>query len=297
MSIITATVFWLFNRLNKEYDASVDYPVTWAFDANEYIVVDKLPSSIRMNVKGIGWVLVRAYFGLRVKPITINLPNPVAYKNILGVSLTNRIADDLEDLQLNYILDDTLHLNIDKRSVRSFAVYIDSANISLNENYRIVSPVRYDTQRVEIEGPELLLNKNDSGKFVVKIPDTNIRSDYEEDIDFTLERSELFRFNPQSVRVSFEVAEFTKANRLVVLQRSGFPEDSSAYLADTLCTVEFIVRSDLEESIVADSFLVSADYSRTNRNDTTLLLKLIKVPPQVLEAKIKEPQVKVMHNE
>ena len=297
LAIATATVFWLFNALNKEYDATLGYPIDWEFDSEQYIVVEELPSSIRINVKGLGWNLLRASLGLKVNPITIALPNPAVNKKVPGISLTNRVDDDLEELQLNYILDDTLHMNIDFRDKRSFAVYIDSTNISLAENYRIVSPVEYDTHLLEIEGPRDLLYANPSDSFLISIQEDRINSNFEDDIEFTLDRSDLFRFNPSAVNVRFQVAEFTNAQRVVRLEAINFPADSSVTLADTNCMVEFTVRRDLEPTVVADSFKISADYNLLNTADSTLLLRLESVPVEVLDTRITHPQVRVNYNE
>lgn len=297
LAIATATVFWLFNALNKEYDATVGYPIEWEFDAEQYIIIEEPPSSIRINVKGLGWNLLRASLGLKVEPVNIVLGNPAANKKIPGVSLSNRVADDLNDLQLNYIYEDTLKMNIDYRDKRSFAVYVDSAAISIAENYRIITPVDYDVDLLEIEGPRSLLFANPSDSFLIIIPGDQINGNYNEDIAFDIERSELFRFNPRSLNVSFEVAEFISSERVVTLEQIDFPEDGEVSLRDTTCTVQFVVRRDFEETIVADSFNIVADYSLVDATDSTMLLRIAKVPPQVLEARILNPQVRVNYNE
>ena len=297
LAIATATVFWLFNALNKEYDATVGYPISWEFDSEQYIIVDELPSSIRINVRGLGWNLLRASLGLKVSPISIVLGNPAVNRKIPGVSLTNRVADDLEELQLNYILEDTLHMNIDYRDKRSFAVYVDSSSISLSENFRVVSPVNFDVQLLEIEGPRELLYENRSDSFLISINEDQINGNYNEDIRFTLERPELFRFNPPSLNVNFEVAEFILTERTVVIDRIDFPEDSSRYLQDTTCIVQFVARMDREQNIAADSFKIVADYNLLNNTDSTLMLNIAKVPPDALETRVTSPQVRVQYNE
>ena len=178
MSIGTAAIFWFFNALNKDYDTTLGYPVNWQFDSEEYIVIDELPARIRINVNGLGWNLLRASMGFKVKPVTIILSNPAANKKIAGVSLTNRVDDELEDIQLNYILDDTLIINIDKRGTRSFGVYIDSANISLAENYRIVSPISYDIDLLELEGPITLINSNPGDSFLINIKKKELKNNF-----------------------------------------------------------------------------------------------------------------------
>ena len=297
LSIATATVFWLFNALNKDYDATVGYPINWEFNTEEYIIVDEPPSVIRINVKGLGWNLIRASLGLKVAPITIVLSNPAANKKIPGVSLTNRIADNLEELQLNYILEDTLRMNIDYRDKRSFAVYVDSAGISLAENHRIVSPVNYNVELLEVEGPRGLLYENSTDSYLVSVNEEQIKSNYDEDIRFRFERPELFRFNPPTVNVSFEVAEFIDAERVVNIDRIEFPENGKVVVQDTTCTVQFVVRRDQEQTIVADSFNIIADYNMVNNADSTIFLKVVKAPANVLEVRIASPQVRVTFND
>ena len=297
LAVATAAIFWFFNALNKDYDATVGYPVNWEFDAEQYIVVDELPASIRVNVKGLGWTLLRVSLGLKVTPINIALSNPALNKKIAGTSLTNRVDDNLEELQLNYIFEDTLHLNIEPRANRSFGVYIDSANISLAENYRIISPINYDVHLMELEGPRNMVNSNPSDSFLISIKELQLNDNFSEELNFEIERSELFRFNPRSVNVSFDVAEFITAERIVTLERVDFPEDSTVYLSDTTCLVQFLVRKDLEESIVADSFSVVANYALINQTDSTLLLKIEKNPPEILDTRITHPQVRLIYNE
>ena len=297
LSIGTAAIFWFFNALNKDYDTTIGYPVNWQFDAESFIVIDELPEKIRINVNGLGWNLLRASMGFKVKPITIILNNPSANKKIAGVSLTNRVDDELEDLQLNYILDDTLNINIDKRGTRSFGVYIDSANISLAEGYQIVSPISYDIDLLELEGPLSLINSNPSDSFVISIKSEQLNSNFDDQIDFAIERPELFLFRPKSTHISFSVAEFVQAERQIVISQVDFPETGSPFLNDTICPIRFVVRKDYEPAVVADSFKVVANFANINKLDSTLLLSIQKIPPEVSDVLIALPQVQLSYDE
>ena len=297
MSIGTAAIFWFFNALNKDYDTTIGYPVNWQFDSESYIIIDELPERIRINVNGLGWSLLRASLGFKVKPVTIILANPAANKKIAGVSLTNRVDDELEDLQLNYILDDTLAINVDNRVTRSFGVYIDSANISLAENYRIVSPITYDIDLLELEGPVSLINSNPSDSFLISIDEQQLTSNFDEQIDFVIDRQELFLFRPKSTHVTFSVAEFVHAERQIVINQMDFPEGGNIFLKDTVCTVQFLVRKDLEPTVVADSFKIAAKFTDINRLDSTLILRIQQIPPEVLDVLIALPHVQLSYEE
>ena len=297
LSLGTAAIFWLFNALNKEYDTTVGYPISWQFNTESYMVVDELPDRLQINVSGIGWNLLRASMGFKVKPIAILLDNPVASKKITGVSLTNRVNDGLEDLQLNYILNDTLRLNIDARGARSFAVYVDSANISLENNFRIVSPIQYDVDLLEIEGPLAMLNAIPSDSFVLNIKERELNNNFSEKIDFEIDRLELFLFRPKSAQVSFSVEEFSQAERQVVLEMIDFPEDGNITLTDSLCIVQFTIQKNIEQTIIADSFKIVANFRITNPLDSTILLDIINVPPEVLDARLVQPQVRLKYEQ
>ena len=297
LSIGTAAIFWIFNALNHDYETTVGYPVNWQFNTEKYIVVDELPSKVNINVKGLGWNLLRASFGFKVKPITIVLNNPAASKKIAGVSLTNRIADELEELRLNYVLDDTLKLNIDTRAVRSFAVYVDSASISLKENYRIVSPISCDTDLLELEGPKSMLDSIDSDKYELVIKEKDISSDYDEQVDFEIARADLFLFKPRSAHVAFSVAEFINDEKQVMVEQVGFPEDKSIYIADSVGIVQYTVRKDLEQEVIADSIKIIADFTLINPLDSTLVLTIEKYPPEISGVHLALPQVKVQYQQ
>ncbi|MEN8250430.1 MAG: hypothetical protein ABFS32_15960 [Bacteroidota bacterium] len=297
LSIGTAATFWFFNALNKEYDTTLSYPVSWEFDTETYIIIDELPERIQINVKGMGWTLLRTTLGLRVKSIPIVLNNPASRKRISGASLTNRVADELDDLALNYILDDSLSLNIDRRGARSFGVYIDSTNISLADNYRIVSSINYDVDLVELAGPLAMINQVKSDSFIVSIDKENIDDNYSEEIDFEIKRPDLHEFRPQAVQISFEVAEFVESSREVILTKIDFPENTNAYIRDSVCTVQYWVRKDFEELIAADSFMIVANYAMVNELDSTIMLGIEKSPPEATNMRLAHPQVRLQYND
>jgi len=297
LSVVATAIFWIFVALGKPYDTTIGYPVSWQFDYESFIVVDELPDKININVHGLGWNLVRASYGFNIKPIPIILNNPAASKKLAGVSLTNRVDNELEDLKLNYIFDDTLRLNIDQRGTRSFGIYVDSVNILLEENYRIISPITCDVDLMELEGPLSMLKNIQSDSFMVNIKEQQINSDFDEQIEFEIDRPELFLFRPKSVHVSFTVAEFVEAERQLFFDQLNFPKERNIYIGDSLCKIQFLVRKDLEPMVSADSFRVVADFSRASMLDSTLMLDIENIPPEALEVRLVQPQVRLLFNQ
>jgi len=296
LSITVAAIFWLFIALSKQYDTTIAYPVNWQFDHELYIVVDELPEKININVQGLGWNLIRASSGFNIIPIPIVLNNPVASKKLAGVSLTNRVDNELEDLKLNYVLDDTLYLNIDQRGTRSFAIYVDSANISLDENYRIISAITCEVNLMELEGPLSMLNNIKSDSFLISIKEQQINNDFSEQIEFEIDRPELFLFRPRSAHVSFTVAEFVESERELVLEKINFPNNNDIFIVDTLCTILFLVRKDLEPTVSADSFRIIADFNNASLLDSTLMLDINSYPKDIIDVRLAHPQLRLQYS-
>ena len=297
LCLSTAATFWLFNALNENYDTSISYPIEWQFDREAYVVVDELPDRLQLNVQGIGWNLVRASMGLKVQALSLRLTSPATQKKIPGISLSNTVAEELEDLILNYIIDDTLRLNIDERGVRSFAVYVDSANVSLAANHKITSPVSFNVDLIELEGPLSMLERIPSDSFIVRINKAEIDNNFNEEVEFETDRPDLFQFSPEAMQVSFEVNEFVDRQLTASISKLNFPEEAAFFLNDSMANVIYKVRLDQESLVLADSFTIVADYSAFNPSDSTILLSMKQYPEQAQEVRLEHPQILVFFNE
>lgn len=293
--ILTAATFWFFSALNKQYDATVDFPVEWKFDQDKYIATNELPEKIQMNVSGIGWNLLRANSWIKITPVTLRLSDPVAKKQLPGSYFANQVAEELDNLELNYIIEDSLKFNIDYIASQSFPVYIDSTHINLEESYRITSPITYDQDLVEITGPKEMLEAMPKDTFLVHIIETNIDEDFDSEIPFQLEYPDLMTARPQTVGVSFEVRKFEAKE--VVIPITILNASPEIFLADTLATIRYQIQQDQQDSIALSLFVVETDLKTINPLDSTLQLTIKEHPPRALEAYIEFPQVKVLYNE
>ena len=295
--ILTAATFWFFSALNKEYDASVKYPVEWTFDLESYIVVEELPDEIQMNVSGLGWNLLRANSGIGLTPLNLRLTDPSTKKRLPGSFFSNQIAEALDKLQLNYIIEDSLHFNIDYRVNQSFPVYIDSVHIDLEEGYRITSPVTFDTDLIEINGPKDILAEVPKDTFWVFVIETNIDENFDNEVPLQLEYPDLMQVNPQTVHVSFEVNKFIAQEIDIPIAYTNTEALQNIFVKDSIITVHYLVQESLKDSIVTDMVLVEADFDAINKGDSTLMLKMDVSSTLIVEPYFSYPQVKVYYNE
>jgi hypothetical protein len=295
--ILTAATFWFFSALNKEYDASVRYPVEWNFDLDNYVVVEELPEDIQMNVSGLGWKLLRANSGIGLTPLTLRLTDPTSNKSLPGNYFSNQIAEELEQLQLNYIIEDSLLFNIDHKEKQSFPIYIDSVNIDLDDGYRITSTIEYDTELIEIEGPAKALESMPKDTFWVFVIETNIDSDFSSEVPLQLEYPDLMQAKPQTIKVSFEVSNFVDQEMVLPINYSNIESLNNIFFKDSLITLHYLIQEEYKDSITSEMFVVEADFKSINRADSTLTLNLQTQTDLLVDPYFDFPQVKVYYNE
>ena len=295
--ILTAATFWFFSALNKKYDTSVEYPVDWSFDKDKYIIIEELPENIQMNVSGLGWNLLRANSGLGLTPLTLRLSDPSINKSLPGTFFSNQVAEALDEVQLNYIIEDSLLFNIDVRSTQSFPIYIDSTNIELDNGYRITSPISFDVELIEIEGPKNVLENMQKDTFLVFVIETNIDGDFDNEVPFQLEYPDLMQATPQTVKVSFEVDKFIDQTIELPISYTNTENLQNIFFKDSLITVHYVVQENFKDSISTELLFVEADFNTINKVDSTLSLKLNSETDLILDPYFNFPQVKVYYNE
>ena len=271
LCIIVATTFWFFSALNKsDYTTRINYPVTFSYPTDSTYLLSQLPESIILQVNGGGWNLLRKTLLANAQPIRIALDEPAETKFITGQSLSEEIKAALGDVSLDYIVTDTLHINIDSTLEKEATIVLDSAAINLEENHWLTSPVSMTPRTVKLHGPSSVISQAPD-TLMVSLSDQEIDENYKETIPLSYSNTTV-EVIPKEVNVAFDVAPFVPLNKQVSLTILNFPEDSSVYLVQNQVTVNFWMRESLIKDYPVDSarFRVVADLHNIDPQDSTL---------------------------
>ena len=291
-----ATTFWFFNALNKDYATRVNYPVEFVFDQEGLVVVEELPEKVSIVVSGGGWNLLRKTSWFNNDPIQILLENPASTPYITKPSLTTIIADQLNEVRLNYVVTDTLYLNIEPERSKKVAITIDSASISLENNYRIVSPVKVEPDSAVFTGPASFISEL-SDSILLYVPYKELDKSFNNVIDLSQLESGKIQVEPDKIQVSFEVARFIEASKLVKVRPLNFPADSSVWLADSTGVISFTIREDRLPKVQNALFELVADYRSRNRQDSTVDLRLIEYPAFISDVRLETETIPLEYEE
>ncbi len=285
LCLFAATVFWFFNALNKNYTTNITFPVKFDYDQENYIPIHPLPQIVRVNVTGIGWDLFRRSLGLKIPPLVIPLERPVEVKKIVGSTLPPLFANQLERLQINFVLTDTLHVAIEPKGRKWISLAVDTPSILFKTGYIMTSKPAITPDSIFIEGPWKLV-KSISEPLYLKIPQRNIDENFHNEVEVQFVNSELIRRNPPTVHVNFEVdllRQMTDSIRLVLV---NLPKGAKPSLGIRRLPCTFAIPQRAMNSYHRDSIKAIVDLQNFSRGVKRVQPVLQGLPPYAKVIKV-----------
>ncbi len=284
LSFVGASTFWFFNELNKEYTTRLIYPLEFNFQRDSVVIMEPLPQTLKVDVTSGGWNLLRRTFILfNPTPITIDLYNPTLIKFYTRATLLPIVTEQLDELNVNYLLTDTIFFDIEEKQSRRVPVKVDSMGVQMREGYRIVSPIATSPDSIEVIGPKSLLDTLPA-EYIIPMTETRIDDDFNDGVNVPLSRADVTLAIPDEVTVTFAVDRFDRVSVPVTFDLLNFPDDSSAYPLQATIDVEFTVRrEDREDDYEDTDFGITVDYNMLDLSDSTVLPILIYAPEEAFE--------------
>jgi hypothetical protein len=285
LCLFAATVFWFFNALNKNYSANISFPVAFDYDQEKYIPVRSLPTSIRMNVSGLGWDLLRRSSGLKVPPLVIPLERPTDVQKIVGSTLPALFSTQLEGLQINFVLTDTVHIEMDQRIRRKIWLTLDSVNRYLDPDFGFVNTIRITPDTIWLEGPQRIVNALPDS-LSLTLPRGGIDKNFEDEVEVVLNHNELIKRDPPVVQVSFQVERMIEVRDTLRLELINIPPrlKPSYDITEVQCT--YRLPTSLSKTMLGDSLRAIVDFKNLSPG-------VHKIAPQITGLPLQSYLVKI----
>ncbi|XOV92798.1 MAG: CdaR family protein [Bacteroidota bacterium] len=293
ISLIGATTFWFFNALNKNYDANINYPVEFVFSRDSNVIMQPLPSTIRINVSSGGWNLLRKTFWFNVPPLEIPLEQPSAVRFIDRTQLFPFVVNQMSELKVNHIVSDSLFLFIEPKDTKRVALNINQKEVPLRSDYRITSPIRFEPDSITLSGPSSFIDTL-KAYYTLNLNMENIDDPVNQDIPVNLP-SGLIKSDPQQVRISFNVEEFIDEQITVPLELAGFPADSSKYPEISEVVISYKVASSKRRDFNPSEFIVLLDISTLDPRDSTVMPLLLFYPLEITDPVIETDEIHLIY--
>ena len=248
---ITGFLIWFFNELNNRSNVSMYYPINFKYDIKEeYIEVLSPPDAIQISINGTGWNLLRNILKINIQAIEYNINKPLQTKFILSNSLLPSVSQSLENVNLNYIVTDSIFLNIENKMGKELDVLIDSSKILIADGFERVSDFTLSHNKIYIEGPQSIINSLPNTYLLKSDKIINLSSNFDEDIIIEKIDKDVL-VNPESINLSFKIEEFVQEE---IILKVNFQDEN--FKIDTSVTVLYKMKKG-DEPISDDSFFVN----------------------------------------
>lgn len=245
LCILAASIFWVFNAFNKSYATNIRFPLQFEYNQERFVPVSSLPKEITINVSGYGWDLFQRSIGIRLPTLEIPLDKPTEVKKIVGSTLPPLFSNQLGGLTINFVLNDTLRIQIDEKDSHKFKITPDLSLVSFKEGYARNSPVVILPDSVTIEGPKSLLHQL-PGSIVVLLSEVSLNKSFREDIEIKIPGSESLSRNPPVVSVMFDVGAVEIIERKIGVTLTNTPVSVKASFLDSVKVRVRIPKDQLE---------------------------------------------------
>src|SRR5690606_6406183 len=223
LCFVAATVFWFFNALNKTYTTTITFPLAFGYDEENFVAVGNLPEQVRLNVTGNGWELFKRSTGVKRESLEIPLERPAEVKKIVGSGLKFSFTNQLNGLEINHVLTDTIYLDLETKAERWIKLRVDSVQYNLRKGYGLTSDIAVIPDSVLIQGPQRIVDRVKS-PFRLAIPQRNIDEQYIADVAIELPFPEVTVSRP-TVSVMFNVEEIVTISDSIRLEVTNIPPE------------------------------------------------------------------------
>ena len=266
-SIMGATTFWLFRALNEQHSALISYPIEFVFNRDSTVVMNPLPTAIKIDVSSGGWNLFRRTLIFGVDPLKVELDNPSEVNFLTQSFLSPIVEDQLEGLKINYIVTDTLFLNIERKIAKRMRLKVDSLNLSLEKDYQLISSIDIRPDHMMLIGPESIINSFETD-FDITPDDNEIDEDFDSRVEVPIVFKDLIQSEPNEVNVSFEVDKFKNVKIEVPIAVQNFPNNRMPKLIDSTVNLTYRVNESFAEEYSVGDFRVIVDYDFLKTDST-----------------------------
>lgn len=164
--LLVATVLWLLRAFENEYTTRVDHPLQYINLPDENITLTPLPQKISLEVKGLGFSILRHNWNFSKTPLTIDIRK---LKPVFGGKkkssieylplnqFINEFSTQLKDLKVLSVIPDTLMFRFAVKRTRTMKV-IPVLDYESGASSHPDSMIRVEPNTIEVVGPDLILD-------------------------------------------------------------------------------------------------------------------------------------------
>jgi YbbR domain-containing protein len=290
LSVLFASLFWLFNAFNSEHTYFLAMPIKLQY-ANG-MNADTFKREVKITIAGTGWKIAKEYFTNQEKQAVIyRMPATQTHNYVLSGHLRNALLQKLDkDLKIVEIQNDTFFINNNRNVRKSVRLFVDKNKLDLAEGFKVIGQIQINPSVVMFEGSVEKINQMPDS-IPITIREANIRKNFDKLVSLSYLESPNLKVLQSGTKVSFQVEQYFSKKLKFEIEKMNFPDnwELTASKAEIIC----IYKAAAEQEIDLKDFKIIADFSKLHPEDSTVTLQLEHIPQGIEDAKVVNPHCKV----
>lgn len=261
-----STIFWFLNKLNNEFNTSIEYPVKYTDLPDKKILGSNLPKKLKLHVSTDGFTLLKQKISPFPFPVVINLsdfseqisPEKVQHFTLLTRDIKSDINQQLgKEFNLYDIYPDTIKFqfdNIIKRKV-AIAAY---ANLSFEAQCMLDGQISFQPDSIEVNGPKSIL---DTLKYIYtkKVKFKGLNKPIQRNV--ALKEVDQLSFTKKRVIMYLPVSKYTESSVEVPITTFNVPDSLRLITFPQRAKISYIVSLSNFDKVDRNDFEVVVDYN------------------------------------
>lgn len=230
-----------------------------------------------MNVTGSGWDLFRRSAGFKIPPLVIPLEKPTEVRKIVGTTLPGVFASQLERLQINFVITDTVRISMDEMMTRKFKVSLDSASQYIHPDYGLKTKPVITPDSVSLTGPKEIINPLPP-TLQLAVKERDLKKDYQDEVELALRHKNLITADPQKINLSLNIVKYVEVDKRVRLAIINIPSrlKQGGVIKEVSCS--YRLPADAAKTFSGDSLVAVIDLKNTPHGNHKLVPEIQGLP-------------------
>lgn len=277
LCFVAASTFWLLNALNKPYSTQTTYPVRFVYNDQRLVPISPLPEEVEVNVTGRGWKLLRKALKVEVQPAEVYIRSLPRNNYLLGSALRPALVNSMDGLQLNFVVTDTLFFNFNEQVTRRIPLQLDPKQRVTDERHALLRPVQVMPDSITFRGPSSMVDSLPN-PFLLRLPITNLTEPAKIAVPIEFDNRSLVKADISEATVAVRVKPLLQRELQVAPELVNVPLRTEVTLRPKVVLIRYMALDDSSAVINPEAFKAVVDFSRFNRQDSTVVPELVQKP-------------------
>lgn len=275
--IILSVFFWFMTKLSKEYDSTIEYPVSYINLPEDKLLQEAPVEVIEIHVKTTGFKLISATFfptELKIDVSNLNWKSSTDYYLLLSQQRLAIQKQMKTGVEIDFFINDSIYFNLGKLKNKKVPVK-PLLDLSYATGFELNGNIITVPDSILISGPESILDTIDfvSTK-LLQIKKLNNSIDQTIEIERFSSDSNV-KLQQKNIKIIANVEKYTEGTLEIPFEVLNLPENNIINTFPKVVKVTYKVALSNFNKIDFTSFLIHCDYQVSQKNNLSYLIPIL----------------------